>query len=374
MVKTTTVVLGVAIVAAIGGVALIAPSADAHQNDPTNPHGDNATIDVSASAETATSPNLARVRVAVIAREDTADAAREQVAEDASSMRSALRDAGIGNDQIQTTYYDISAIHEERKNGTNIVGYRAAHGFEIEVNARSSRLGERTGQVIDTAVQNGANQVDGVEFTLSEQTRRQMRQRALGRAMENARRDASTLAADGGLGITGVTRASTADVSFSPYQDFRQDVADGGGTVIEPGPVQVSATVSVTYRAEARSQQQRQTTATGADVTVAQGETATVTVSASAVNRLQITAPSTDAIELVGFNDATLEPSPDSVLESLPPIWVWDSTVQSVTVTLPIAAPENLEPGTYRFTIRATGPSSGQTAQAPLNVRVVRPE
>lgn len=133
----------------------------------------------------------------------------------------------------------------------------------------------------------------------------------------------------------------------------------------------VSATVSVTYSAEALTHpQENQTTAMGADVTVAQGETATVTVSATSVNRLQIAAPSTEAIELLGFNRVTIDPAPDRVLESLPPIWEWDSTVREVSLTLPVSAPDDIAPGTYRFTVKATGGSSDQTAEAPLNVRV----
>lgn len=110
--------------------------------------------------------------------------------------------------------------------------------------------------------------------------------------------------------------------------------------------------------------------ATGANVTVAQGETGTVTVTATSVSRLQIAAPSTEAIELIGFNQATIEPDPDTVLKSLPPIWVWDSPADEVSVTLPVTAPDDTEPGTYRFTVIATGSSTDQTAEAALVVQV----
>lgn len=386
MAKTTktTVAVGIALVVLIGGlgVALAAPGADAPESIETSNHSENApgmnnhsepaTIRVSASADVSAPPDIATVRLAVVATEDTAEAARNQAAENASDMRTALRDVGVGDDQVRTTYYDITAVREETENGTEIVGYRATHGFEVEVNVSADDLGERTGVIIDTAVQNGADQIEGVKFTLAEDTRQAMRQQALEGAMENARDDAAVLASSSDLTITGVTSASTADVGISPYQGARQDLADDtAGTVIEPGPVTVSAAVSVTYSAEDRtSPQENQTSATGADVTVAQGETATVTVSATSVKRLQIAAPSTEAIELLGFNRATIEPAPDRVLESLPPIWEWDSTVPEVSVTLPVSVPDDAEPGTYRFTVKATGGSSDRTAEAPLIVRV----
>jgi hypothetical protein len=112
------------------------------------------------------------------------------------------------------------------------------------------------------------------------------------------------------------------------------------------------------------------TEATGAEVTVAQGESDTVTITASWVSRLQIAAPSTNAIDLLGFNEATIEPTPDIVLESLPPIWEWDSPAQELSVTLPVVVPDEFDPGTYRFTVRATGSSTDQTAEAQLVVQV----
>lgn len=110
--------------------------------------------------------------------------------------------------------------------------------------------------------------------------------------------------------------------------------------------------------------------ATGANVAIAQGESGTVTITASSVSRLQIAAPSTEAIDLLGFNQATIEPAPDFVLQSLPPIWEWNTPADEVTVTLPVTATDNIEPGTYRFTVRATGSSTDQTAEASLVVQV----
>jgi uncharacterized protein YggE len=205
MTRPTTVLVGFALIAIVGGLALGTAGVDAHENTPHS-HADTPTVHVTAAAETTTAPDRATVRLAVIDTAETAHRARAQIAQDAATMRGALRDAGVEDDQVQTTYYDISAVHQERKNGTEIVGYRAAHGFEVDVTTGADELGERTGSLVDTAVQNGANQVDGVEFTLGEDTRRSMRQQAIELAMDNARDDANTIATEGELTITGVRR------------------------------------------------------------------------------------------------------------------------------------------------------------------------
>lgn len=214
-------------------------------------HATNGTIQVSASGEAAAPPDVALVRVAVVATGDTAEQARSRVADNASSMRSALRDSDVADDQIRTTYFDIAEVRDRESNATSADSYRAVHAFEIEVQVPADDLGERTGAIIDTAVQNGANRVEGVQFTLAEDTRRELRTQALERAVEDARTDADVVAGAADRTVTGVHSISvSSDGMFGP--DARFDEAGGGGadTVIDPGPVRVSATVSVTYRIE----------------------------------------------------------------------------------------------------------------------------
>lgn len=258
-IRTTTAVGIVVVLLMTSGVGLALTTADsstaensemAGETAAVSAHGNNASIQVTASGDISAAPDKAVLRLAVVSTADSADAARAQVAEDAANLRSALEDMGVADDEVQTAYFDISAIHEETRNGTEIAGYRAAHGFEVHVEVDSADLGNRTGVIIDTAVQNGANQIDGIQFTLTVETRRELREQALERAMTNARQDADFLANTSALTITGVRSISTADVGVQPVEmSLRETAADSGETVIEPGPVRVSATVSVTYEA-----------------------------------------------------------------------------------------------------------------------------
>lgn len=101
----------------------------------------------------------------------------------------------------------------------------------------------------DLAVGAGATGVDGVRFTLSDERRAELRAAALDCAMSTARTDAEGIASAADLSVTGVRQAST-DAEFVPYPVARfEDAAGGGGTVIQPAPVRVTATVEVTYTA-----------------------------------------------------------------------------------------------------------------------------
>lgn len=204
-------------------------------------------ITVTAGGEAETEPDKAIVRVAVEATADDPTDARQQVADNATAMREALLELGVDEDAIRTTDFDIYEDRvrppdPEREPETT---YRARHSFAVEV----EDIG-LVGEVIDTAVDNGATRVHGVEFTLAEETRRELREDAIAEAMSDARAQADAIAAGSDLTVTGVHAAQTG--SFDGPRPVRElAAADGGdgGTSIESGSVSVSATVTVTYNA-----------------------------------------------------------------------------------------------------------------------------
>lgn len=248
----TVSIVAAVILSGLGGAAVAGIGTADNVEQTTNSAGNttaaNATIHVTSSAELSAAPDVATVRFAVVSTADSADAAREQVAENASSVRAALAELGVADEDVQTAYYDIGVVYGEER--SEIEGYRAVHAYEVEIEAEGDELGNLTGSVVDTVVENGADRIDGVEFGLTAETRSDLRQEALERAMNSAEQDAETLAAASDLTITGVQSVSTSDSGVYPVDTvYRQEDA-AGGTVLEPGQVTVSATVSVTYRTE----------------------------------------------------------------------------------------------------------------------------
>ena len=188
--------------------------------------------------------DLAVVSVAVVATAASADDARGQVASNAEQVRTALRDAGVPDDAVTTAFFAVYPQYDYR-NGERIEdGFRAVHAFRIET------APARAGEVVDLAVGNGASEVQGVSFTLTEETRAALRTQAIERAVVAARADADAMAGAAGLSVTSVETMSTSG-GFTPGErfDVAESAADGARTTFEPGPVSVSVTVQVTYRA-----------------------------------------------------------------------------------------------------------------------------
>jgi uncharacterized protein YggE len=199
------------------------------------------TIQISAVGDATGEPDQAVVTLGVSAVAASADDARNQVAANVSTMRTALRDAGVADDQIQTTSFFIG---EERVNDeTDSRLFRATHLFQLTLTDTES-----VGELIDTAIENGATNVQRVQFTLSTERSRELRATALEDAMANARAQADTVATAASLSISGVHSVETGDLSVGPV--FR-DAAANAETTIEPGPVTVTAQVTVVYNATA---------------------------------------------------------------------------------------------------------------------------
>ncbi|SFR50583.1 SIMPL domain-containing protein [Halogeometricum limi] len=244
-----TLVLPIALAALVLLAGCLAPlQADGGANVQNDQQADGTlgrSITVSGNGEVTADADLAVLTVAVTATASSADEARAQVADRAAQMRQALRDANVSDDDVSTAYFQIYPQYDYSKEHRNVTGYQAVHAYTIEVSP------DRAGEVVDVAVGNGADQVQSVAFTLSDEARADLRAEALNAAMDAAKTDADTLASAANLSIVGVHSVSTSG-GFYPVDARAYEEADaaGGSTSFEPGPVTVSASVTVTYEAE----------------------------------------------------------------------------------------------------------------------------
>lgn len=200
-------------------------------------------IHVSADGEVETDADMAHVSVAVEATGEDAADVRDELAESIEAVREALEAYGLDEDQLSTGRF---RIRESR----NAVRYEGTHELSIEIYDVDA-----VGEVVDTAVDAGADSVGRISFTLTEETREDLRDEAIELAVENARAEAETIATAKGLEIVGVQEVTTsrgrvrAHRASTPMVALEADDA-AAGTAIDDGPVTVSASVEITYRFE----------------------------------------------------------------------------------------------------------------------------
>lgn len=238
--------------AGCAGVLDNAPTNSLNDTGPAATAGSSgSTVYVTAGGQVKADPDKAVVRVAVETTADTAKVARQRLADNTSRMRQALLDMGLSEDQLTTVHYDLRQDRRRppREGAKPEVQYRGYHMLEITLTDL-----DKVGDVVDTAVANGATRVDGVQFTLTDETRRQLKQEALTNAMTNAENKATTVAGAADLQLRKVhsIRTGQSGGDYRRYMETAVASAGGdGGTSFDAGPVTVTATVSVTYNATA---------------------------------------------------------------------------------------------------------------------------
>jgi uncharacterized protein YggE len=203
-------------------------------------------IYTSTTGEVLAQPDQAEISFAVQTENSNAQIAQQKNAEMMAATIAALERAGIPQDKIKTTGYNIYPIYPDPTSvlGQKVSVYRVTNTLLVTLTDIT-----RAGEIADLAVSNGVNQVNYISFTLSESQQKSLRADALKDAMSRSRSDADTVAAAGGLTITGIKEIT---VSGGYYPSPVSDVQYAGGTAkvstpIVPGDVTVTASVSVTY-------------------------------------------------------------------------------------------------------------------------------
>jgi uncharacterized protein YggE len=198
------------------------------------------TIEVSGTGTFSKKPDEAIVYLGVQTQSADAVTAQKDNAAKMEKIIKALQDAGIPKDKIETSNYTMYPVKDQT--GEKITGYVVSNQLKVTMKDVN-----KTGDVIDKAVKAGANEVNNISFTLSDETQQGAREQAMKNAVKAARLDADRLARELDVKITNPLQASTSGGIVTTSRTLE---AKSLTTPIEPGNVTVSAFVSVIYQFE----------------------------------------------------------------------------------------------------------------------------
>lgn len=239
--RRTLAALALALLLVSAGCAGFGGASTPNASASSTQHG--GTIQVAATGQASASPNVAVLYVTVTATADDAAVARKRMDRNVSRVRSALRDLGLAQGQMTTVQYDLRRDRHRRDESAE-PRYRASHTLRVTLTNLS-----RVGPAIDTAVANGATGIERVQYTLSAEKRRSLRQAALEDAMANARAQATVLAEQAGLTITTVARVQTTERGHGGEFAAAATPTEAADSGPRSGTVSVSVRVVVTYNA-----------------------------------------------------------------------------------------------------------------------------
>lgn len=196
----------------------------------------NRTMILTGQGEVTVVPNIAVIHLGVETRGENLVNIQAENAQITQSIIQALQRMGVSD--IKTFQYSINKIYDYEDGRQIDRGYSVRNILEI----KTTNL-DRVGNIIDTAVNMGANVVELISFDIS--NKEYYYQQALNMAVMNAIQKAKSIAMNLGISNEPVPMKITEN-STSPIQPyFRQELA--ATTPIMPGTIKIEANVTVEF-------------------------------------------------------------------------------------------------------------------------------
>lgn len=204
-------------------------------------------FDVVGKSTLTTVPDKAVVNLGVVAKGTDLKQAQSQANSVMANLQQQLANLGVKKEDIKTDSYSIYPTIDYQRPTQNITGYTVNISLSVSLTDFA-----KLNQTIDTATGLGINQVNGVQFTLTDQKEAQVKADARKQAIDDAKRNAAELASLSGMRlgrIINVTEGSDNTPRPMMYAAKAMDSAVGGGTPtsVEPGSTSYTYSVTLSY-------------------------------------------------------------------------------------------------------------------------------
>ena len=189
-------------------------------------------------------PDCAKISVGIVSRNNDAEKVQAENARVAANIINSIVAIGIDKKNISTSNYNFRPTYRNDADNRRIFdGYEVTNSVTILVNDLS-----KVSKVIDTALANGANQIDSLNFGIRD--REKFQNDALRVAVRDAMKKAEIVAAEIGKSIVNVHNVTVNYSSISAPHVERMAVSNMDAkieTPIEAGTLSCSASVYVEF-------------------------------------------------------------------------------------------------------------------------------
>lgn len=209
-------------------------------------------FDVTGEGKVATSPDRAEISLGIQANEPTVKAVQDKGNQVINQITQDLQALGVDKADIKTTNYSLYPNYDYKSGSQKINGY--ALNVSLQVKAQDF---SKITQIVDTATKDGANQVGGINFTLSDAKKKEIENQVRAEAVKEAKAKAESLSSLAGvrLGkIINISENATSDRIYPMPMSAKVMAVDAAGgesagapTNVEPGSTSYSMTVTLSY-------------------------------------------------------------------------------------------------------------------------------
>jgi len=204
------------------------------------------TITVVGEGQVSSAPDIALVNIGVQVFDPDVNMATQKAADDMEALMSALKAEGVAENDIQTSYYNVYVDRPYGPQGpSSEVQYQVSNNVQVTI-----RDLEKVTTILGVAIEAGANNINSVEFRLSDaaELRAQARSKAVDDALATAEElaDLNSVAVGQVVSVSEVVSSGAYFVSDQSYE-AAQGFGGGGAGPITPGEVKVNVQLEITY-------------------------------------------------------------------------------------------------------------------------------
>ena len=220
-----------ALAAAFGAAALVAPVAALAGQ-----------ITVTGEGRIQAAPDMATITLGVTTQGATAAEAMAANSAELAKVMDRLKTSGIEARDMQTTGLSLYPEWRQSADGQSqqIGGYTASNTLTLRI-----RTLDTLGGVLDSAIQDGANTLNGVEFGLSNPRPAEDEARKL--AVADAKARAELLAAAAGVQLGEIESISEAGAMSDPRPMMRMSAEAAGAPPVAGGEIATIAAVTISW-------------------------------------------------------------------------------------------------------------------------------
>jgi uncharacterized protein YggE len=205
---------------------------------PVSLHAAEKLVTVSGEATVAIAPDMAVIRIGVTSQGKTARDASETNSKQMTAVLAAIKDAGIAERDVQTSRLSLQPQYDPNKGGTaRLLGFQVTNQLTVKI-----RDIDKLPAILDRAIAAGANEMSGIEFVVSEQSK--LLDQARTEAIADAHRKAELYAGAAGVKVGQVL--SIAEEGAAPPPRLMQAMR-AGAVPVAPGEQTLRAVVTVSY-------------------------------------------------------------------------------------------------------------------------------
>jgi uncharacterized protein len=200
-------------------------------------------VTVTGEASVSIAPDTAVIRIGVSTQAKTAGEASDANAQKMNAVLGSIKNSGVAERDVQTAWLSIQPQYDSSKPGApHLIGFQVTNQVMVKIRDIKSLP-----VVLDHAIAAGANEMSGIEFIVSEQSK--LLDKARDEAIADARRKAELYVKAAGARL-GQVIAIVEEGAPTPVRPMMAAMRAGAAVPVAPGEQTLRANVTVTYALE----------------------------------------------------------------------------------------------------------------------------